>query len=137
MLGIALHNTLLNAGQKTVTAGAASFIINTSPLLTALLATVLTNEWLNRWGWLGSALSVGGVSLIAAGQPSALHFGSGTIMNLAAAGCLAAYFVLQGPLVPRYGTLASTAYTLVFAALVLLPWLPGALVTLAIPKFHQ
>ena len=38
-LGIALH-ALLNTGEQTVSAGAASFIVNTLPIFTALLAAV-------------------------------------------------------------------------------------------------
>ena len=37
-LGVAVYHTALNFGQVTVGAGAASFLINTAPVFTALLA---------------------------------------------------------------------------------------------------
>ena len=52
-LGIALYNALLNTGEQTVSAGAASFIVNTLPIFTALLAAVFLGERFNRWA--GSA----------------------------------------------------------------------------------
>ena len=56
-LGIALYNALLNTGEQTVSAGAASFIVNTLPIFTALLAAV----------FLASA-SIAGLARLA-GQP--------------------------------------------------------------------
>lgn len=46
-IGIALYNGFLNAGQTTVGAGAASFIVNTVPIVTAILATLLLRERFN------------------------------------------------------------------------------------------
>ncbi|HEV2566552.1 MAG TPA: EamA family transporter [Microvirga sp.] len=127
LVGIALYNALLNAGQRTVSAGAASFIVNTVPIITTVLATVLLRERFTMWGWAGTAVSLAGIALIASGQPGAVSFGAGASLVLAAAVCQAAYFILQRPLVPRYGALPCTAYTLLAGALLLVPWLPGAL----------
>jgi drug/metabolite transporter (DMT)-like permease len=41
---IALYTFLLNAGEMTVPAGAASFIINVNPILTAAMATFVLGE---------------------------------------------------------------------------------------------
>src|SRR5690349_8462065 len=49
VLGIALYNLLLNSGQATVSAGAASFIVNTQPLFQAGLAVLFLREAFNRW----------------------------------------------------------------------------------------
>jgi drug/metabolite transporter (DMT)-like permease len=129
-IGIALYNALLNTGEKTVSAGAASFIVNTLPIFTAVLATAFLGERFGRWGWGGSAFSLAGVAVIALGQPGGLAFGAGASLILGAALCSATYFVLQKRLIPVYGALACTAYTLLAGALWLSPWLPGALVSL-------
>ena len=129
-LGIALYNALLNTGEQTVSAGAASFIVNTLPIFTALLAAVFLGERFNRWGWLGSLVSLAGIAVIARGQPGGLVLGAGSTLILGAALCSASYFVLQRRLIPVYGALACTAYTLLAGALLLTPWLPGALVAL-------
>jgi len=130
-LGIALYNALLNTGEKTVAAGAASFIVNTLPIFTALLAAVFLGERVNRWGWLGSLFSLAGIAVIARGQPGGLTLGAGSTLILGAALCSASYFVLQRRLIPVYGALTCTAYTLLAGALLLTPWLPGALGSLA------
>ncbi|KVQ56206.1 DMT family transporter [Burkholderia territorii] len=130
LLGIALYNALLNTGEQTVSAGAASFIVNTLPIFTALLAAIFLRERFNRWGWLGSLVSLAGIAVIAHGQPGGLVLGSGSTLILGAALCSASYFVLQRRLIPVYGALPCAAYTLLAGALLLTPWLPGALASL-------
>jgi len=127
LFGISVYNGLLNQGERTVSAGAAAFIVNIAPILTALLATVFLGERFSVWGWAGALISFAGVGLIALGQPDGLTFGGGAILVGGAALCSAVYFVIQRPLVPRYGAIACTAYTLLAGALFLAPFLPGAL----------
>lgn len=133
LIGIALYNALFNAGQQTVSASAASFILNTSPIITALFATLFLGERFTRWGWAGAAIGFSGVGLIVAGQPGGLSFGSGAVLIFGAALAQAAFFVLQRPLVQRHGALASTAYTMLAGALMLTPWLAEGLSVLAAP----
>ena len=137
LIGISAYNGLLNQGERTVSAGAAAFIVNVAPILTAVLATVFLRERFSAWGWGGALTSFAGVGLIALGQPGGVAFGGGASLVAGAALCTAIYFVLQRPLVPRYGALACTAYTLLAGALFLLPFLPGALPQLAAPGGAQ
>jgi len=134
LIGISVYNGLLNEGEREVSAGAAAFIVNTAPILTALLATVFLRERFSAWGWFGALLSFGGVGLIALGQPGGLEFGGGASLVAGAALCAAVFFVVQRPLVPRYGALACTAYTLLAGALFLAPFLPAALPRLVAPE---
>jgi len=128
LVGIALYNVLLNSGQLTVSAGAASFIVNTVPVITAILAVVFLGERFRGWAWGGTALSFGGVVLIASGQPGGLSFGAGAMLVFGAACCQAAFFVLQRPLVGAYGAKTCATLVIAFGALCLSPWLPQALV---------
>ena len=134
LIGISVYNGLLNQGERTVSAGAASFIVNVAPILTAIMATVFLRERFSAWGWGGALISFAGVGLIALGQPGGLAFGGGASLVGGAALCTAIYFVLQRPLVPRYGALACTAYTLIAGALFLAPFLPGAAPILVAPE---
>ncbi|RKU04241.1 EamA family transporter [Burkholderia sp. Nafp2/4-1b] len=136
-LGIALYNALLNTGEQTVSAGAASFIVNTLPIFTAVLAAVFLRERFNRWGWLGSLVSLAGIAVIAHGQPGGLVLGSGSTLILGAALCSASYFVLQRRLIPVYGALPCAAYTLLAGAVLLTPWLPGAIASLGGDASHD
>ncbi|MDR3002872.1 MAG: DMT family transporter [Acidovorax sp.] len=131
VLGVALFHVLLNTGELTVQAGAASFIVNTMPIMTALLSAVFLRETLPLWGWLGSLCSLGGVALIAQGQPGGLGLVAGSSLILGAALSCALFVVLQKSLVARYGVLPSTAYTLLAGAACLSPWWPEALVALS------
>jgi drug/metabolite transporter (DMT)-like permease len=133
LVGISAYNGLLNQGERTISAGAAAFIVNVAPILTAILATVFLHERFSVWGWGGALVSLAGVGMIALGQPDGLSFGGGAILVAGAALCTATYFVIQRPLVPRYGALACTAYTLIAGALFLLPFLSGALPRLLAP----
>lgn len=129
-VGIAAYNVLLNTGQQTVPAGAASFIVNTVPIFTAILAFFALRERLTPWGWAGTVVSFLGVGLIASGQPGGLSFGAGASLVLAAALCSAVSFVLYKPLIDRYGALTCVAYAIVAGALFLSPWLPEAFTAL-------
>lgn len=133
-IGISLYNLLLNTGQQTVAAGAASFIVNVAPVLTVIMATLFLKERFRAWAWIGMAISMAGVGLIASGQPGGLRLGAGASLLLAAAMATACYFVLQRPLVGRYGPLTCSALTLLTGGLWLAPWLPqGVAQTLAAP----
>lgn len=131
LVGIGFYNILLNTGQQTVAAGATSFIVNTAPILTAILASLFLRERFGARGWIGTAVSFAGVGLIASGQPGGLTVGSGATLVLAAASCSAVFFVIQRPLVAAHGALASAALTLVAGGVFLAPWLPGALADLS------
>lgn len=126
-IGIAVYNVLLNSGQVTVSAGAASFIVNTVPVITAILAVLFLGERFRLLAWIGTALSFAGVALIASGQPGGLSFGAGAMLILGAALCQAIFFALQRPLIAAYGAKTCAAFVIGFGALCLVPWLPTAL----------
>jgi drug/metabolite transporter (DMT)-like permease len=131
LVGIALYNGLLNAGERTVSAGAAAFIINAVPMLTAILATAFLRERISTVGLAAMLTSSAGVVLIALDQPGGLSFGTGATMVLGAAACQATYFALLRPLVTRYGALQCTAYTFLAGALLLSPWFADGAAALA------
>jgi drug/metabolite transporter (DMT)-like permease len=126
-IGIALYNVLLNSGQVTVSAGAASFIVNTVPVITTILAVLFLKERFRILAWIGTALSFAGVALIAMGQPGGLSFGAGTMLVFGAACCQAVFFVLQRPLIAAYGAKTCAAFVIGLGALCLAPWLPQAI----------
>ena len=64
LFAFALYNVALNRGQLTASAGAASLIIASIPIFTALLAVAFLGEWLDALGWLGIAVGFSGIALI-------------------------------------------------------------------------
>lgn len=131
-VGIAAYNLLLNTGELTVSAGAASFLINCMPVFASLLAVLFLRERLRAAGWLGMAISMAGVLVIALGG-GGIQFGRGALLIVGAAFCAAWMGLLQKPLMRTYSPPAVTACLMASGALLLSPFLPGAVHAAAQP----
>jgi drug/metabolite transporter (DMT)-like permease len=131
VLFIAAYAVLLNTGEQTVPAGPASFIINTMPVFTALIATFALGERFGRWGWVGTAISFGGVALIAVATDDGFKLDINAILILGAAMCAAIASVLQKPLLGRLPALAVTAWILMIGCIPLLPAVPSTIRAMA------
>lgn len=125
LLGITVYHTALVYGELTVSAGAASLLIATGPVFTALLSYALLGERLRPQGVLGFLLALLGSLLIAFGEGGGLAFSPGAFLVLLSALATSFYFVLQKPLFARYRSEEMTVYTLVLGTLPLLAFLPG------------
>lgn len=126
-LGIALYHLALNLGERTVSAGSASFLISASPIFTALLARFFLGERLSPWGWLGLGLAFLGVGLIAWGEGGGVRLEAGAGLVLLSALASALYLILQKPLLRRYPSGAATLYTFALGTLPLGLFLPELL----------
>jgi drug/metabolite transporter (DMT)-like permease len=132
VLFIAAYAVLLNTGEQTVPAGPASFIINTMPIFTALIATLFLGERFGLWGWVGTAVSFAGVALIAASAAGGFALDLNAVLILGAALCSAVASVLQKPVLARMPALTVTAWILFLGSLPLLPAIPATVKALAI-----
>lgn len=126
-LGITAYHVLLNYGEVTVSAGAASMLIAAGPIFTAIFATIFLGERLNVFGWGGIALSFAGVALITFGEGEGMSFDPGALLILGAAVATAAYFVVGKRPLARYSALEFTSYAIWFGTLPMLVFLPGFL----------
>jgi len=133
---VALYTALLNYGELTVSAGAASFIINVSPILTALFATAFLNERFSIIAWGGTLLSFAGIGIIALGEGDGLHFDAGALLILGAAFVTSANAIIQKPLFVRHNPLGVSAWNMVIGALALAPFLPSGLEQAALADAH-
>jgi len=111
-LGIAAYNVVLNYGELSVTAGAASFIVNSGPIITTILSIRLLGERVNRAGVISMLIGFFGIGLIAIGEGAALQFKTGTFLVLLAAILQSFYFVLQKPLLERYNPFEIVSYAI-------------------------
>uniref|UniRef100_A0A7V4A1E1 DMT family transporter n=1 Tax=Thermus tengchongensis TaxID=1214928 RepID=A0A7V4A1E1_9DEIN len=125
VLGITLYHTALVYGELWVSAGAASLLIATGPVFTALLSYLLLGERLRPLGVLGFGLALLGAALIGFGEGGGFAFSPGALLILLSALSTSFYFVLQKPLFARYDSREMTVYTLVLGTLPLLLFLPG------------
>ena len=125
LLGFTVYNVALNAGEVTVSAGAASLLVNTVPIFTAVWATGFLGERLAPLGWLGIGVSFGGAALIAFGEAGGLRLDSGAALVLVAAVAMSLQFTLQKPLLARYGPIELTSYAVWAGTLLTLFFSPG------------
>lgn len=124
---IAGYALLLNFGQRIVPAGPAAFIINTNPIMTAVLAMLILGERFSLTAWLGTALSFAGIGVIALGKGLDVEIGLSVLLILGAAFCNAITTVVQKPLFARYKPLHVAFWNQAIGGFVLLPFLPGAI----------
>jgi drug/metabolite transporter (DMT)-like permease len=127
LLAFALYNVALNYGLLTSSAGAASLIIASIPIFTALLAVAFLGERLDPLGWSGIAVGFCGVAMITVGEGGGFEGSAGALLVLLAALSASVYFAFQKPYLEEYGSLPFTAYAIWAGALLLLPFLPALL----------
>ncbi len=125
ILAFALYHVALNYGEVTVSAGAASILINTAPIFTALLAVAFLGERLRALGWVGMGVSFCGAVLISLGEGEGLSLEPRAFLILLAAVSTSVYFVLQRPYLEKYGALAFTTYAIWAGTLLTLVFMPG------------
>jgi drug/metabolite transporter (DMT)-like permease len=126
LLLFVIYNLGLNFGERRVSAGAASLLIATAPLFTALIATAFLGERLRRNGWLGILVGFAGAAVIAVASGGGLRFGLSALAVLVAAAAEAAAFVVQKPLLARYGPIEFTTFAVWMATALMLPFAPAA-----------
>jgi drug/metabolite transporter (DMT)-like permease len=127
LTGIAGYNLALNYGEQTVTAGAASLLAATKPLITGGLAVAFLGELINRRLFAGLALGFLGAVLIAIGEGDAGALDTGALFVVLASCGLAVSFVIQKPVVTKYGAIAVTAGAIWVATLALSPFAMSSL----------
>ncbi len=124
VIGIGLYNFTLNSGELSVPSGPACFIVSQSPVISTLLALFFLGERLNFLRIIGMLVSVGGVTLIAAGINEGFTFNLGLFYILVATvvGCL--YTIFQKPLLKKYHAIDVTAYAIWGGTLSLVMYAP-------------
>jgi len=136
-LGLIGYNLPVTAGLQWLPASTAGLLLATEPVWVMLLGYVFLAERGGARAWLGSAVALGGVTLLAG--PAALT-GTGGYRALAGAGLVlagtlafGAYTIVLRPLSQAYGAVPATAASTVVGTL---PYLAFA-GTLSAPSLAQ
>lgn len=124
-LGFAVYQTALNIGEQTVSAGAASLLISSSPVFIGLLGRIFLKERTGKRYWFGAFMSMAGILLISLGSGGGVELGFGVVLILVASLSESLYFVFQKKFLNKYGALPLTAYTIWAATLLMLFFIPG------------
>jgi drug/metabolite transporter (DMT)-like permease len=127
VLWFGVYNVALNQGEHHVDAGTSAMLIQISPVLIALLATVFLGERFTLWLGLGLLLAFAGVVLIGVSQPGGHNDLVGVLLCLLAALVYSISLVIQKPLVSRLSALHVTWLACTIGAVACLPFL-GSLI---------
>jgi drug/metabolite transporter (DMT)-like permease len=119
--GMTAYQLLLNTGEVRVPAGTASLLVATFPALTAVLGMLMLGERLAAAQWAGVAVAFAGAGVIALSGGGGLRISPSALLVLLAAACLAAYSVLQKPLLARSSPVAATSHATWVATALALP----------------
>lgn len=123
VLWFGVYNVALNEGEQRVDAGTAALLIQVSPVLVALLATLFLGERFTAYLGVGLALAFAGVGLISVSTSEGSdHDLVGVLLCVLAAVVYAISLVLQKPLVARLPAIHITWLACTVGALVCLPF---------------
>jgi drug/metabolite transporter (DMT)-like permease len=122
-LWFGLYNVVLNGAERRVDAGTASMLVNTGPILIALLAGVVLHEGFPRKLLAGCAVAFAGVVVIgAATSHHGLTPSWGAVLCLLAAVLYATAVVAQKPVLARVSPLTATWLACATGTVVCLPF---------------
>jgi drug/metabolite transporter (DMT)-like permease len=124
-IGFAIYQIALVNGEQTVLAGAASMIIASAPILTAMFSALFWKDKLRLYGWIGSLIGFCGVALISFHDLSSFQIEKGALIIFLAAICISFYNAYQKKLHQNYSSLQITVYTVIAGTLCLLYFFPG------------
>lgn len=129
-LGFALYQLLFNVAMLTISASTASVIVATVPVISALFASAIFKERLNKVGWVAVIIEFSGILLLTLWQQR-LSVGWGLAWMGVAALCFAAYNLLQRFATTNYTPLQSITYSIVASVILLLPFAASTVVELS------
>jgi drug/metabolite transporter (DMT)-like permease len=118
VLWLGVYSFSVNAAERRVDAGTAAMLINTGPILIAILAGVLLSEGLPRRLFLGCFVAFAGCLLIGAGNTGAGGSGGlGIVLLIGAALAYAVAAVIQKSVLARTSVLQITWLGCIAAAI--------------------
>jgi len=125
VLFLGVYSVSLNAAERRVDAGTSAMLIQTGPILIAILAAIFLKEGFPRWLFAGCAVAFSGTVLIGlANSQSAPRAGLGIALLIVAAFAYATAVVIQKPVLARVSPLQVTWLACVAGTLVCLPFAP-------------
>jgi drug/metabolite transporter (DMT)-like permease len=132
VLWLGLYSVVLNAAERRVDAGTAAMLVNTGPILIAVMAGALLGEGFPRGLFAGCAVAFAGcVTIGLATAESASRAGGGILLCLVAALAYASAVVVQKPVLARVSPFQVTWLGCAAATVACLPFAPSLVSGLA------
>jgi drug/metabolite transporter (DMT)-like permease len=125
VLFLGVYSVALNAAERRVDAGTAAMLINTGPILIAILAGIFLHEGFPRWLFAGCGVAFAGCVLIGlASSQAGSRAGLGIALLIVAALAYATAVVIQKPVLARASPLQVTWLGCAAGTVVCLPFAP-------------
>jgi drug/metabolite transporter (DMT)-like permease len=126
LLGITMMQLLWTNALSLTAASKGAILVAISPIW-AMLITSLRGQWPGMRAWCGVVLSFAGVFLVINNSIAAFNLGGGSLLGdilfLIVAFCWACYSVFSPPYLARLGALYVSAWSMLFGALALAPFM--------------
>lgn len=119
--GFGMVVVLQNVGIERTSVSHAALIIGAVPALVAIISAACGRGTSGPVAWVGFAVALGGVSLVAGSGSGANSSASGDLLVLASAALAAGFIVAQKPLLEGRNAIAVTAVQMAAAAAAALP----------------
>lgn len=123
VLFLGVYSVTLNEAERHVDAGTAAMLINTGPILIAILAGIFLGEGFPRWLFAGCAVAFGGCVLIGVAN-SQSSSRAGIALLILAACAYATAVLIQKPVLARVSPLQVTWLGCAAGTVVCLPFAP-------------
>jgi drug/metabolite transporter (DMT)-like permease len=127
VLWLGVYSFTLNAAERRVDAGTAAMVINTGPILIAILAGIFLKEGFPRWLFAGCAVAFAGVVLIGLAKSDSSRSGLGFALLIIAALAYAIAVVIQKLVLARVTPLQVTWLGCAAGTIACLPFAPQLL----------
>lgn len=120
-VGHTCYQTLFVSGVHRTTATNSAILLGLTPVFVSILSFVTGEERQSLRVWLGVGVSFVGVSLVLHDSTAGAGSVSGDLIILGSTLCWSVYTVIGKPLVRKYGSIATTAYSLGIGSVLFLP----------------
>jgi len=123
-VGFSIYMVIYNQGFSRVSAATGNVVLSSSPIFTAIMAQLLFKERIRPLGWVFTGVSFIGILILVLWN-GVLMVNEGVLWLILTAIFLSAYSLMQRRLTMRYTAIQSTAFSLIAAAILMTPFLPG------------
>lgn len=124
--GFFLYMITYNTGQAIVPASTASFVIATTPVITAFFARIIFKEKLSPYKWAAIIIELAGVAILTL-LGNGLSINTGLLWLFTAALVTSIYNLLQKKLTCTYSALQVSTYCIFFGTIMLAIFAPTAI----------
>jgi drug/metabolite transporter (DMT)-like permease len=133
LVGHTCYQIAFILGIHVTTAGNSALMLAMTPVMVAVIGTLIGWERVGAGSWLGIILSVFGVYLVMGSQSSGDGL-AGDLLVLLATLCWSTYTVAGKSLVAKHGAVKITAYSMVFGTACFLPFAVRSLTSLTLEQ---